>query len=220
MSSSAERTSTVAGEPADSSGKAGDVRRRNLVRVALEVIAERGFADTRIADVADRAGVSPALVIYYFQTKERLLTEALRSAEDSWYELGAARAEAQATAAGRLEEIVAMTCLPQEDEELPESWALWLDMWTQSVRRPEIAAVREEFDNHWRRTITEIVQAGQESGEFIDRNAEDFAITFSALLDGLAVQIALNDPVVDSQRAFEVAMTVASESLGFPWSAP
>jgi AcrR family transcriptional regulator len=33
-----------------------------MLRAALEVISARGYADTRIADVAERAGVSPALV--------------------------------------------------------------------------------------------------------------------------------------------------------------
>ena len=49
-----------------------------MLRAALDVIAERGFPDTRIADVAERVGVSPALVIYYFKTKDHLLTEAMR----------------------------------------------------------------------------------------------------------------------------------------------
>ena len=41
----------------------GDVRRRELIKVTLAVMSERGFADTRITDVAERAGISPALVI-------------------------------------------------------------------------------------------------------------------------------------------------------------
>jgi AcrR family transcriptional regulator len=41
-------------------------RRTQMLVAALDVIVERGFAETRISDVAERAGVSPALVIYYF----------------------------------------------------------------------------------------------------------------------------------------------------------
>ena len=55
------------------------------LRAALEVIVERGYADTRIADVAERTGTSPALVIYYFKTRDQLLTEAIRYSEDAWY---------------------------------------------------------------------------------------------------------------------------------------
>lgn len=57
-----------------------------MLRAAAELICERGFGDTRIADVAKRAGVSSALVIYYFGTRDRLLVDALRYSEESFYE--------------------------------------------------------------------------------------------------------------------------------------
>src|SRR3954469_26032610 len=62
-----------------------DVRRDQMLAAAATLIAERGFSDTRIADVAGRVGASPALVIYYFGTKDSLLTEALRWSERSFY---------------------------------------------------------------------------------------------------------------------------------------
>lgn len=194
-----------------------DKRRDEMIRAALDVIVERGYPDTRIADVAERAGTSPALVIYYFTTKDNLLVEAVRLAEDNWYDHGAARMAEIEGAAGRLEWIVAATCLPQTDEELPEPWALWLDLWAQAVRHPEVAAVRKDFDARWRSTIAEVVERGQRSGEFGPVDPTEFAVTLSSLLDGLAVQIALDDPVVTPEVAFACAMTYASEKLGFPW---
>ncbi len=194
-----------------------DGRRVQMLRAALDVLVERGFPDTRIADVAERAEVSPALVIYYFKTKDRLLTEAMRYAEDLWYADGARRLAQLPTAAKRLEEIVAMTCL-SEAHEFEESWAIWLDLWATAVRHPEVRRVREEFDEHWRETIRVIVREGKESGEFADVNVDDAAVALSALLDGFAIQIALEDPVVDERRAFELTMRLAAEHLGFSWS--
>src|SRR5947207_1134122 len=79
-----------------------DQRREQMLRAALEVISERGFADTRIADIAARTGISPALVIYYFKTKEALLTEAIRFYEDLWYAEGQRRLAALPSSAARL----------------------------------------------------------------------------------------------------------------------
>src|SRR5262249_58754730 len=90
-----------------------------------------------MGDVAERAGTSPALVIYYFKTKNQLLTEAIRFSEDRWYESGTSRLAAIGTAAGRLEELVAMTCLPEADTEPHESWLVWLDLWAQAGRHPQ-----------------------------------------------------------------------------------
>src|SRR5216683_3223565 len=148
-----------------------DQRREQMLRAALDVIAERGYADSRIADVAERAGTSPALVIYYFKTKDQLLTEAIRFSEDTWYEAGTRR-------------MAAISCLPEADSEPPSSWALWLDLWAQALRHPEVAGVRQKFDERWRELICTLVLEGQEAGEFGPVDPLDFTVLLSALLDG------------------------------------
>jgi AcrR family transcriptional regulator len=190
-----------------------------MLRAALEVIVERGFPDTRIADVAERAGTSPALVIYYFKTKDQLLTDAIRFSEDTWYETGLSRIAAIDTAVARLEELVAMCCLPEEDDpEAPSaSWLLWLDLWAQAARHPEVASVRQKFDERWRDTIASLVTEGQETGEFGPVDPADFAAAMSSLLDGFAIQIALEDTTVGPGRTFELSMRFAASQLGFTW---
>src|SRR3954452_19843208 len=169
-------------------------RREQLLLAAIDVIVERGYADTRITDLAERARTSPALVIYYFKTRDALLTEALRYSEDSWYAAGVKRLEEIPDAAGQLTEMIAMTCLPDADPGERGEWRLWLDLWALSPRNPGVASVRHEFDVRWRHAIRDIVLAGQAAGEFAAVDADDFALVLSALLDGMAVQIALEDP--------------------------
>lgn len=60
--------------------RAAEIRLDALLRTACDVIAERGLANTRTADVAQAAGVSQALVFYHFATKERLLAQAFEYA--------------------------------------------------------------------------------------------------------------------------------------------
>jgi AcrR family transcriptional regulator len=201
-----------------SNGKVTEQRREQMLRSALEVIVARGYADTRIADVAEHAGTSPALVIYYFKTRDQLLTEALRYSEDTWYAAGKQRLAAIPSAAGQLTELIAMTCLPDTDPNQRTEWLLWLDLWALSPRNPGVAAVRHKFDERWRQTIETTVLSGQESGEFTAGvDASDFADTLSALLDGLAVQIALEEPDIPPSRAYDLAMRYAAGQLGFSW---
>src|SRR6266702_5627928 len=130
--------------------EASEQRREQMLRAALDVIVERGYADTRIADVAERTGTSPALVIYYFKTRDHLLTEAIRYSEDSWYAEYLRRMEEIPTAAGRLAELIGMSCLPGTDPEPRSYWLLWLDLWALSPRNPGVAAVREKSDERLR----------------------------------------------------------------------
>jgi AcrR family transcriptional regulator len=206
-----------AADGAESPGTA-DQRRTQMLHAALVVISERGYADTRIADVAEHAGVSPALVIYYFKTKDQLLTEAMRYYEDSWYAAGQHRLAELTSAAARLEEIVAMSCLNEADPEPGSSWQLWLDFWAQAARNEAVSAVRRKSDERWREAIDTLVREGQEAGEFREIDAASFAISLSALLDGLTVQIALDDPVVDGPRAFDLTMRFVADQLGFTWT--
>ena len=195
-----------------------DLRREQMLHAAAELIGERGFSETRIADVARRAGVSPALVIYYFSTKDELLTEALRFSERSFYADVAAELERLRTARERLEMLVRTTCVPAGEGEIPGAWGLWFDLWAQAFRHPEVKKDRIELDQRWRDTIAQVVRDGQAAGE-IGRSvdADGFAITFSALLDGLSIQVALDDPVVDAERAFAIAMAFAAKDLGVGW---
>jgi len=196
---------------------APDLRREQMLQAAAAIIGERGFSETRIADVARRSGASPALVIYYFSTKDKLLTEALRYSEDAFYRAVAAQLEALKTARQRLELLVRLTCIPQGDDEIPGAWGLWFDLWAQAPRHPEIAKDRIELDQQWRDTIARVVHDGQAAGEIGDVDADAFAITFAVLLDGLSIQVALKDPVVDADRAFAIAMKFAAGELDVSW---
>ena len=123
------------------------------------------------------------------------------------------------SAAGRLEELIAMNFLVEVEGEPTSSWLLWLDLWAQSVRLPEVASVRQKFDERWRETIIELV-AGRPGSRRVRPGGRRTTsrVTLSALLDGLAIQVALEDPSVSAGRAFELGMRFAAGQLGFEWT--
>ncbi len=54
-----------------------DTRRTQLIEATIATIAERGYSRTTLTDVSRRAGLSHGLVLFYFETKDRLLAETL-----------------------------------------------------------------------------------------------------------------------------------------------
>jgi len=92
-------------------------------------------------------------------------------------------------------------------------------MWARSPRDPDIARDREALDRRWRETIAGIVRTGQDGGEFDVIDADDFALRLSAMLDGLAIQIVLDDPEMSPERMFEICSGMVAEGLGFEWPA-
>ncbi len=188
-------------------------RRIEMLRAAAELICERGFGDTRIADVAKRAGVSSALVIYYFGTRDRLLVDALRYSEESSYEATKKLLAEIPSVHERLSLLVKWTCVREADDEIPGAWGLWFDLWAQAFRHDEVKAGRAELDARWRSMIIDAVKS-DEVGSDVD--ARTFALEFSALLDGLSIQVALDDPEVDSAVAYDIAMRFAERELDLP----
>lgn len=191
-----------------------DVRRDQMLAAASTLIAERGFSDTRIADVAKRVGASPALVIYYFGTKDSLLTEALRWSERSWYAAAEEMLRSTEKLRDRLEILSEWTLVADKQQDLTGDWGLWFDLWAQAFRHPEVKKDRAELDAQWRDLIARVVQEGIDNGEIEKVDVRDFAIMWGSLLDGLVVQVALDDPVVDVALARRVAMEMVDKELG------
>jgi AcrR family transcriptional regulator len=183
------------------------IRRPQILAAAAEVIAERGVAATRIADVAERSGVSPPAVLYWFDSKEKLLAEALTADDDRFYEELGERLDEAATPAERM---VALIEAAAGDGD----FALWMELWTWALRDAELRAARERFDSRWRAAIEAVVADGVATGEFgatVDPAQASLAI--AALIDGLTVQAALGDPEVSVARLTETVLASAERLL-------
>jgi len=190
-------------------------RRTQMLEAAMEVIADRGLCDARIADVADRAGLSPALVVYYFGSKETLLTEALAYAEDLFYIEAFRELTGIEGASRRLVRLIELACPPVVRREADEYWTLWVELWSRALRNEVAARKREALERRWRNTIAEVVREGQRSGEFGPCDTERFATYLSALMDGLALQVLFGDPAVSGELANEMCLDAAARELGF-----
>jgi AcrR family transcriptional regulator len=199
-------------EPAPATEQ-NEARRIEMLRAAAELICERGFGDTRIADVAKRAGVSSALVIYYFGTRDRLLVDALRYSEESFYVAAEEMLREVSALRERLSLLIRWTCVREGNEEIPGAWGLWFDLWAQAFRHDEIKSDRAELDAKWREMIVDAIQSADASEFDAKVNARMFALEFAALLDGLSIQVALDDPEVDSDLAYDIAMRFAEREL-------
>ncbi len=171
-------------------------RHQEILEAAARVITDRGLAETRISDIAERCGVSPGLILYYFESKDRLLVEALTYANDQFY-LRLSRELRRITSAreqlDRLIELSVPGLLP-EYERLDE-WALWIEIWVRALRDPALAKEREVLDRRWRQSIADIIREGRETGEFPDgrRRRRPRAQQIGAMIDGLAIQVLMND---------------------------
>jgi AcrR family transcriptional regulator len=198
-------------------GKSAKDRHQEILNAAARVITDRGLAETRISDIAEQAGVSPGLILYYFESKDRLLAEALTFANDQFYLRTSREIRRMPSAVDQFRRLVELSIpgyLP--DYGRLDEWALWIEVWVRALRDAEMAKDREALDERWRSQIAEIVRAGRESGEFTSgTDADEVALRLACLIDGLAIQVVLNDSRVTPEHMHRTCMEVAAHELGF-----
>lgn len=75
-----KRTASPVAKPAPRNQRRKDARPGEIVEAATVLFAEKGFAATRLEDVARRADVSKGTIYVYFETKEALFRAVAREA--------------------------------------------------------------------------------------------------------------------------------------------
>jgi AcrR family transcriptional regulator len=197
--------------------KQGKDRHQEILDAAARVITDRGLAETRISDIADQAGVSPGLILYYFESKDRLLAETLTFANDQFYLRTSREIRRIPSAKDQLRRLIDLSVpgyLPEYSR--LDEWALWIEVWVRALRDPDMAKDREALDQRWRSQLAEIIRGGQSTGEFSSsEDADELALRIAALIDGLAIQVIMDDAEVTTERMHRTCMEVSSQVLGF-----
>jgi AcrR family transcriptional regulator len=187
--------------------QAEHIRKPQILKAAGEVIARKGVEATRIADVAEAAETSPASVMYWFESRDELLAAALTFYEDNFYgELSARLAELE----DPRDRLVALI----DSAVGGADWVLWMELWIRALRDRELAAARRRLEERWRSEILSILNAGLAYGAFEETDTERATLELAALIDGLAVQVALGDSTVTPDVMRTICIEVAERILG------
>jgi AcrR family transcriptional regulator len=191
--------------------KVDHLRKPQIVKAAAEVLYERGLFDTRIGDIAERAGTSSPTILYYFESKDRLLEEAVDQTDREFYGRLSRGQERHKRPSGKLVHLIEETSLGPGGI---SDWTLWMEVWVRARRDPGVRRSYFALDRRQRELIAEIVRDGQRSGEFDEAaDPDEFALSLSGLMDGLGVQVTLGQPDVTPERMVQRCLSLASTAL-------
>jgi AcrR family transcriptional regulator len=186
-------------------------RREALVRAAIDVIAEKGLGGTRVADIAERAGISPGHVLYYFDGKADIFTRALRTVEDDLRREAHAAFEERPSAADRWDWLVRQAAPTGAGD---PRVLLWIQAWERAPRDPDVAELVVELDRHWIGLLSEVLEYGVSTGEFALADVRDFAVRFSALMEGLMLRLVAGSVAMDRERMLDICARAGAELRG------
>ncbi|MFL4474081.1 TetR/AcrR family transcriptional regulator [Paeniglutamicibacter sp. MACA_103] len=165
--------------------KTAQARRVEVLGETVRQIRAGGMSALRVADVAAAMDVSAALIIYHFETKEKLLAEALMyAAESDLRKLGRIMRES-GTPSTRV--MAALEWYAPTGR--ARGWQLWIDAWSFSMRDKVLAKVLVDLQGQWTDAIAGAIDEGAAEGIFTTENSRDAATRLTSMLDGLAVRM-------------------------------
>ena len=150
-----------------------DLRPQQIVAVAFEEFAAKGFAATRLEDVAARARVSKGLPYLYFKTKEELFKAVVRSVITSHFDLMRERMEATELSVEAFLKGPFLSFI----QELVGSRRAFIArlLIAEGHKHPELTAFYfESVVSRGIETLTRLINRGIERGEFRPTRLRDF----------------------------------------------
>ncbi len=176
-------------------------RRREILEATCACVAERGFRDLRIVDVARAAGYSTGTVHYYFDSKEALLTEAFRFQQEQSLERRNNLIDPADDPVTRLRTL-ARGYLPTTQESV-RAWRVWVELWVSALGDSSLSSLNDTYYGAWRRTVLTAVQEGKAQGLLRVGDPAMFADVFVGMLDGLAIQVLIGSQDMTAERMRE-----------------
>jgi len=180
-----------------------EVRKRKLIEATAQCLAELGHAGTSVRAVAAKANVSPGLVAHHFkgiddlivatydhvgQQVAKTLTQAMESAPDD--------------AELKLRAFIDVSFKPPVlDRDL---LAIWLSFWSLVRRDPGVRKVHKKIYTDYRRRLEELI-ADIAGARRIKIDTHLAALGFTAMLDGLWLELCLDPTIFSREDALRIA---------------
>jgi AcrR family transcriptional regulator len=211
-----EDAGAARGAREDDAGPSRSSRARDTIRAAAcRAFAAHGLPATRVSDIAREAGVSGAVVRYYYKSKDDILLAALQWAMEQTYQHIDELREETPGAAQRLRGILELS-LPAEGR-LHDEVLLWLEIMVRIRFHPELLTACVAMSDYWLSFVREAIEDGEKAGVFhpVAPPAE-LAQWFVALADGLSFRSAVGYTGMNVRHVTEVLLDFAARQLGVP----
>ena len=196
---------------ADKRREKGIESRRTIIEAAIHCIATRGLCDTTLDRVADLAGVSRALVVFHFKSKNGILKTVLEEIGSQYHrDWNKIMMLPELNADKRLYKLISYDLrLPIEN---PELIAVWYTFWGEA--KGLYKALDNSRDQTYVNDMKQLIQQIKQSGNYTNINPDYVCAALSAMLLGLWLDSHLNPQANDYEDNMSVIRYFLS--MNFP----
>ena len=189
----------------------GPERLNEVLQAATAVFARAGFHQARMEDVAQEAGLAKGTLYLYFKNKDDLIAAILHRLFSG--ELRALE-ELQASDAPARERLLTLTRrLANELKHLSLLLPIWFEFYALAARQKGVRQFFKEYFAAYRVPLAALIRQGIARGEFRDVDAEQAALTYIALFEGLTLLWAIDPQSVPAETMPEAAALLLLDGL-------
>ncbi|WP_421383972.1 TetR/AcrR family transcriptional regulator [Bacillus salacetis] len=160
------------------------LKRQGILRAAIKIFSENGFAETTIAAIAKEAGVSFGTVFTYFETKETLyeaaILEPLEEIKPFFYEV---ETRFQGTPIEAIRQMIDFHV--DLFSERSEFLRLIQQVLGRPDRFPKLFEELDHFVDTFVESITPVIEKGQGQEVFYDESPALIAQSYLSILNGM-----------------------------------
>ncbi|MBN2550781.1 MAG: TetR/AcrR family transcriptional regulator [Anaerolineales bacterium] len=186
-------------------------RRAQILESAIQVIAQQGFANTRMDDVAAESGYSKGLLYWYFKSKEEIIIAIadllfgvqFRKMQKLSVEGQTARACLENFLDIFLEDLRGMLKVAPV---IYEFYAL-------AFRNTTVRKVMQQYLERFVEILEPIVQQGMDNGEFTPGKARQITIAIGAALEGTLLLWAYAPEMFQPEEQLRASMALILKGL-------
>ena len=182
-----------------------EVRREQLILATMKCIAKNGLSGTTMAQVTQEAGLSMGFANLHFESKEKLLIETLRYVTDEYNrgQNAILDSDKYPSPTDKVEALLKFDFSPKVTKK--SKMAVWFAFWGEAKSRPTYQRICNRTDFSSEDTITELFQALIDEGGYTQADARLLATGYTALIDGLWLDLLVAPRQVNRKKATRVA---------------
>jgi TetR/AcrR family transcriptional repressor of bet genes len=180
-----------------------EVRRVQLIAATIDCIARSGFAEFTLAQVAETAKLSSGIVNFYFKSKDALLAATLSHMVEEYRRYW--RANVEAAGPSPAAKITAM--LEGDFQRLVatrKTVTVWYAFWGETRWRPDFMSLCQELNQEFQSVAAGLFRQLIGDGPKPERDPILIAKGFSAMSDGLWLDMLINPKETDRETARRV----------------
>ena len=188
-------------------------RKTEILEATCRVIAREGADGLRMGTVAREAGVSSALLHYYFDTRADLLMQAFEHADVKADQAAEAALDGIPNAIDRLRRLLLIYA--GADAVFRDDWVLWVEMWRSAIFDERLAESVRRSSATWVDQITDLIEGARDEEAIAPGVVvADAAQRLAAVVDGVGLQILSG--ITTHDRAAELILGAVENELGLP----